>query len=153
MSLESVREFFNKNGYSDLKIIETEMSTATVELAAKAHGVAPALIAKSMAFGLKDRAIMIITKGDARIDNRKFKDYFHEKAKMLNYDEVLEITGHPVGGVCPFGLKNPIDIYLDVSMKEFEYVYPAAGSANSAVKITPDRLQEVTGGTWVDVCK
>lgn len=153
MSLESVRKFFNENGYSDLQIIETEMSTATVELAAKAHGVAPALIAKTMSFGLKDRAILIVTKGDARIDNRKFKDSFHEKAKMLSYDEVLEITGHPVGGVCPFGLKSPMDIYLDISMKEFEYVYPAAGTANSAVKITPDRLQEVTGGTWVDVCK
>lgn len=153
MSLESVRKFFNENGYSDLQIIETEMSTATVELAAKAHGVAPALIAKTMSFGLKDRAILIVTKGDARIDNRKFKDSFHEKAKMLSYDEVLEITGHPVGGVCPFGLKSPMDIYLDISMKEFEYVYPAAGTANSAVKITPDRLQEVTRGTWVDVCK
>jgi len=153
MSLESVRKFFNENGYTDLRIIETKLSTATVELAAKAHGVAPALIAKTMSFGLKDRAMLVVTKGDARIDNRKFKDCFHEKAKMLNYDEVLEITGHPVGGVCPFGLKSPMDIYLDVSMKEFEYVYPAAGTANSAVKITPDRLQEVTGGTWVDVCK
>jgi prolyl-tRNA editing enzyme YbaK/EbsC (Cys-tRNA(Pro) deacylase) len=153
MSLESVRKFFNENGYTDLHIIETELSTATVELAAKAHGVAPALIAKTMSFRLKDRAILIVTKGDARIDNRKFKDCFNEKATMLNYDEVLNITGHPVGGVCPFGLKNPMDIYLDVSMKEFEYVYPAAGTANSAVKIAPDRLQEVTGGAWVDVCK
>lgn len=153
MSVESVRKFFIENGYTDLKILETEQSSATVELAAKAHGVEPALIAKTMAFGLKDREIIIVTKGDARIDNRKFKDYFHEKASMLSYDKVLEITGHPVGGVCPFGLKNSMDIYLDVSMKEFEYVYPAAGSANSAVKISPDRLQEVTGGTWVDVCK
>lgn len=153
MSVESVRKFFIENGYTDLKILETEQSSATVELAAKAHGVEPALIAKTMAFGLKDKEIIIVTKGDARIDNRKFKDYFHEKASMLSYDKVLEITGHPVGGVCPFGLKNSMDIYLDVSMKEFEYVYPAAGSANSAVKISPDRLQEVTGGTWVDVCK
>lgn len=153
MSLESVRNFFDENGYSDLQIIETDMSTATVELAAKAHGVEPALIAKTMSFGLKDSAILIVVRGDARIDNRKFKDCFHEKASMLSYEKVLEITGHPVGGVCPFGLKNPMDIYLDVSMKEFELVYPAAGSANSAVKITPDRLQEVTGGTWVDVCK
>lgn len=153
MSLESVRTFFLENGYTDLKILETEESTATVELAAKAHGVAPELIAKTMAFGLKDRKILIVTKGDARIDNRKFKDFFHEKATMLNPEEVLEATGHPVGGVCPFGLKNPMDIYLDVSMKEFEYVYPAAGSTNSAVKITPERLQQVTGGTWIDVCK
>ncbi len=152
MSIESVRKFFVENGYDDLQIIETEQSTATVELAAKAHNVAPALIAKTMAFGLKEREIIIVTKGDARINNRKFKDCFHEKASMLSYDKVLEVTGHPVGGVCPFGLKNPLDIYLDVSLKQFEYVYPAAGSANSAVKITPDYLREVTGGTWVDVC-
>jgi prolyl-tRNA editing enzyme YbaK/EbsC (Cys-tRNA(Pro) deacylase) len=106
-----------------------------------------------MAFGLKDNEILVVTKGDARIDNRKFKDCFHEKASMLHPEEVLKITGHPVGGGCPFGLKNPMDIYLDISMKEFEYVYPAAGSTNSAVKITPDKLQEVTGGIWVDVCK
>jgi len=153
MSLESVRKYFQDNNLSDLHILETNASTATVELAAKAHGVEPALIAKTMAFGLKNKEILIVVKGDARIDNRKFKDCFHEKASMLSYDKVLEITGHPVGGVCPFGLKNPMDIYLDVSMKEFEVVYPAAGSANSAVKISPDRLQEVTGGTWVDVCK
>ena len=153
MSLESVKKYFQDNKLTDLHILETDESTATVELAAKAHGVEPALIAKTMAFGLKDREILIVTKGDARIENRKFKDCFHEKATMLNHEEVLEITGHPVGGVCPFGLKNPLDIYLDISMKEFEYVYPAAGSTNSAVKITPDRLQEVTGGTWIDVCK
>ena len=153
MSLESVRKFFLENGYIDLHILESNESTATVELAAKAHGVEPALIAKTMAFGLKDREILIVTKGDARIDNRKYKDCFHEKATMLNHEEVLEITGHPVGGVCPFGLKNSLDVYLDISMKEFEYVYPAAGSVNSAVKISPARLQEVTKGTWVDVCK
>lgn len=153
MSLESVKKFFQDNQLTDLHILETDASTATVELAAKAHGVAPALIAKTMAFGLKDRNIIIVTKGDARIDNRKYKDCFHEKATMLNHDEVLEVTGHPVGGVCPFGLKNPLDIYLDVSLKEFEHVYPAGGTANSAVKISPDRLQEVTGGSWIDVCK
>lgn len=153
MSVESVRKFFAEKGYPNPNIIEHEVSTATVELAAIANGVAPELIAKTMAFGLKDREILIVTKGDARIDNRKFKDCFHEKATMLSYEEVLEITGHPVGGVCPFALKNPLDIYLDVSMKEFEHVYPAAGSTNSAVKITPDTLQEVTGGVWVDVCK
>ena len=153
MSLESVRKYFQENGLTDLHILETDASTATVELAAKAHGVAPALIAKTMAFGLKDRNILIVARGDARIDNRKFNDFFHEKATMLSPEKVLEATGHAVGGVCPFGLKNPMDIYLDVSMKEFEVVYPAAGSANSAVKITTDRLQEVTGGVWVDVCK
>lgn len=152
MSLESVKKFFCDNQL-DYKIIEMNESTATVELAAEAIGVAPALIAKTMAFRLKDEDILVITKGDARIDNRKYKDFFKTKAKMLGYDDVLEVTGHPVGGVCPFGLKNPLNIYLDVSLKSFEYVYPAAGSKNSAVKITPDQLNEVTNGTWVDVCK
>lgn len=153
MSVEKVRQFFIEKGHSELQIIEHEASTATVELAAIANGVAPDLIAKTMAFGLKDREILIVTKGTAKIDNRKYKDCFHEKARMLSYEEVLEITGHPVGGVCPFALKNPLDIYLDISMKEFEYIYPAAGTTNSAVKITPDILQEITGGTWIDVCK
>lgn len=152
MSVDSVRNFFEENKL-DLHIIEHEESTATVELAAKALGVEPALIAKTMSFKLKDRNILVVTKGDARIDNRKYKDCFGEKAKMLNFDEVLEVTGHPVGGVCPFGLKNPLDIYLDATLTEFEYVYPAAGSGNSAVKISPKRLEKVTNGKWVDVCK
>lgn len=152
MSIESVRRYFEENNI-DLQIIEHEQSTATVELAAKALGVEPALIAKTMSFKLKDRDIIIVTKGDARIDNRKYKDCFGEKARMLSPDEVLEVTGHPVGGVCPFGLKNPLDIYLDVTLKDFEYVFPAAGSGNSAVKITPDRLAEITKGKWIDVCK
>lgn len=152
MSVESVREFFKDNNL-DFKIIELDESTATVELAANAIGVEPALIAKTMVFRIKDRDVIIVTKGDARIDNRKYKNYFKAKAKMLKLDEVLEATGHPVGGVCPFGLRNPMDIYLDVSLKSFEYVYPAAGSRNSAIKISPDKLQEVTNGIWIDVCK
>lgn len=152
MSLESVKQYFKDNNLS-LEIIEMGQSTATVELAANALGVEPALIAKTMAFKLKDRNILILAEGDARIDNRKFKDYFHTKAKMLSADEVLEFTGHPVGGVCPFGLKTQMDTYLDESLKKFEYVYPAAGSRNSAVKITPEELSKVTSGTWVDVCK
>ncbi|QXE17440.1 YbaK/EbsC family protein [Clostridium sp. 001] len=152
MSLESVKQYFKDNKLS-LEIIEMGQSTATVELAANALGVEPALIAKTMAFKLKDRNILILSEGDARIDNRKFKDYFHTKARMLSADEVLEFTGHPVGGVCPFGLKTQMDTYLDESLKKFEYVYPAAGSRNSAVKITPEELSNVTSGTWVDVCK
>ncbi|OAA94992.1 YbaK/EbsC family protein [Clostridium coskatii] len=152
MSLESVKQYFKDNNLS-LEIIEMGQSTATVELAANALGVEPALIAKTMAFKLKDRNILILSEGDAKIDNRKFKDYFHTKAKMLSADEVLEFTGHPVGGVCPFGLKTQMDTYLDESLKKFEYVYPAAGSRNSAVKITPEELSNVTSGTWVDVCK
>lgn len=152
MAVEDVRQFFKDNGY-EYEIIEKEVSTATVELAAQAIGVEPALIAKTMAFRLKEKDVLVVSKGDAKIDNRKFKDEFKTKAKMMKYEEVLEATGHPVGGVCPFGLKTPMEIYLDVSLKQFEYVYPAAGSTNSAVKITPDELQVVTNAEWVDVCK
>ena len=152
MAVEDVRKFFEENGY-DYEIIEKEVSTATVELAAQAIGVEPELIAKTMAFRLNEKDVLVVSKGDAKIDNRKFKDAFKTKAKMMKYEEVLEATGHPVGGVCPFALKTPMEIYLDVSLKQFEYVYPAAGSTNSAVKMTPDELKEVTKADWVDVCK
>ncbi|SHJ48663.1 YbaK/EbsC family protein [Paramaledivibacter caminithermalis] len=152
MALEDVRKYFKENNL-DYEIFQMDESTATVELAAKAHGVEPQLIAKTMAVKLKDRNILIVTKGDARIDNRKFKDTFKTKCKMLKPDEVLEITGHPVGGVCPFGLKNPMDVYLDISLNNFEYVYPAAGSTNSSIKITPIQLKKITNAEWIDVCK
>jgi len=152
MGVEKVKQFFAERQL-DYDILEFDTSTATVELAAEAVGVEPARIAKTMAIRLKDRDIVVVTKGDARLDNRKFKDCFHSKAKMLKADEVLEVTGHPVGGVCPFGLKDDLPVYLDVSLKEFDCVYPAAGTPNSAVKITLDGLEEVTAGTWVDVCK
>ena len=152
MSLESVKKQFNEENLG-LEVMELEESTATVDLAAKAIGVEPGQIAKTMAFGLKDKNILIVSKGDAKIDNKKYKECFSTKAKMLNIDEVLEITGHPVGGVCPFGLKNPLKIYLDVSLRQYDYVYPAAGSPHAAVKITLDKLEEVTSGEWIDVCK
>ena len=152
MSLESVKNFLKENDLN-FDIFEMQESTATVELAAKAHGVAPELIAKTIAVKLKDRNILIVAKGDAKIDNRKYKDVFKTKCTMLKYDEVLDITGHPVGGVCPFGLKNNLDVYLDFSIKDFEYVYPAAGSVNSSIKIKPSELEGITEGTWVDVCK
>ncbi|WP_053957629.1 YbaK/EbsC family protein [Inediibacterium massiliense] len=152
MSLESVKKFFEEKNLK-FKIYEMDESTATVELAAKAHGIEPELIAKTMAFKLKERSILIVTKGDAKIDNRKYKDTFKTKCSMLKADEVFEITGHPVGGVCPFGLANPLDIYLDCSLKAFEYVYPAAGSINSSIKVTPEELKEITDAQWVDVCK
>ena len=113
----------------------------------------PALIAKTLAFKLKDRPVLIVTQGDARIDNRKFKQQFLVKAKMMSAEEVLERTGHPVGGVCPFGLKEPVDIYLDESLRAFEKVYPAAGSKNTCIEITPEALSTITGAKWVDVCK
>ncbi|QZY54091.1 YbaK/EbsC family protein [Crassaminicella profunda] len=152
MSIESVRKQFQEQKLN-LEVLELNHSSATVELAAEAIGVEPNRIAKTMAFRVKDHEILIISKGNARIDNRKYKDYFNAKAKMLKADEVLEITGHPVGGVCPFGLENPLAIYLDESLKEFDYVYPAGGSPNSAVKTTIEQLEEVTKGIWVDVCK
>lgn len=152
MSLESVKNYFEEKELG-IDIIEFESSTATVELAAKAIGVEPGQIAKTMAFMLKESVILIVSKGIAKIDNRKYKDCFGGKAKMLNTEEVIEHTGHPVGGVCPFGLKKELEIYLDDSLKEYDYVYPAAGSPNSAVKITIDELESVTAGKWVDVCK
>jgi len=152
MSLDSVRKQFQANNW-ELELIELEESSATVELAAQALGVAPGRIAKTMAFHLKERDILILLKGDARIDNQKFRACFGEKASMLKPDQVAEVTGHPLGGVCPFGLKRPLPIYLDQSLRKFDYVFPAGGTANSAVKITVVRLAELTGGNWVDVAK
>lgn len=152
MGIESVKNQF-KDINVGLEIIQMDKSTATVDLAAKAIGVEPGQIAKTMAFGLKEENILIVSKGDARIDNRKYKDEFASKAKMLSFEEVMDITGHPVGGVCPFGLKTEMKIYLDNSLKEYDYVYPAAGATNSAVKIDLNMLQSITNGIWVDVCK
>ena len=152
MSVQSVREFFKSNNL-DYKIYELEESTATVELAAKAHNVEPAMIAKSMALRLKERYIIIVTAGDAKLDNKKFKDEFKEKIQFLKGDEVPEITGHPVGGVCPFGLKENFDVYLGESLKRFDFVFPAAGSANTSIKIAPDNLKEITNAAWISVSK
>jgi len=152
MSVESVRAYFVRNNLP-YEIREMDESTETVEKAAAALDVEPALIAKTLAFKLNDRNILVVTKGDARIDNKKFKQYFQTKARMMPMDEVLEITGHPVGGVCPFGLKQEMEIYLDESLKQFKKIYPAAGSVNSCIEISPDDLFESTQATWVDVCK
>ncbi len=152
MAVEDVRRFFLEKWNKD-PIIELDESSATVELAAKAVGVEPGRIAKTLSFKLKDRDIIIVTKGDARVDNKKFKKQFKTKAKMLSADEVLEVTGHPVGGVCPFGLKTPIDVYLDVSLREYESVYPAAGSGNTALEIAPADMKDLTKGEWIDVCR
>lgn len=150
MSVESVKEFFVRNGLED-PVFELGDSGATVELAAQTLHVEPALIAKTLAFKVKD--VLIVTKGDARIDNRKYKDYFKVKAKMLDHEEVAEITGHPVGGVCPFGLRKPIEVYIDESLNQFDYVYPAAGSRYTALKIKPSVIQELTDAEYIDVCK
>ena len=152
MGLDAVRAFFASRKL-DLPIIELDVSTATVALAAQAHGVAPGRIAKTLAFRLNDgRAVILVARGDARIDNRRFKDAFG-KGKMLPPEEVVALTGHPVGGVCPFGLAQPLPIYLDRSLQAFDEVLPAAGAVHSAVRISPSLLAEVTGGEWVDVCQ
>ena len=140
MSLESVKDFFFTRQI-DIDIIELPVSTATVALAAEAHQVEPGQIAKTLAFRLNDgRVVLVVAKGDARIDNKKFKDAFG-KGKMLGLDEVAEITGHPVGGVCPFGLASPLPVYLDISLKIYAEVIPAAGSVNSAVRISQKKWQ------------
>jgi len=152
MGIQEVRNYFREKGLKH-EILEFNASTATVELAARAVGVEPGMIAKTMSFKLRNNeVILVLTAGDKRVDNKKFKATFHSKGKMLNHDEVVEITGHPVGGVCPFGLKNDLPVFLDISLQEYEYVYPAAGSPNSAVKLTPAELQNITSGQWVDVC-
>jgi prolyl-tRNA editing enzyme YbaK/EbsC (Cys-tRNA(Pro) deacylase) len=151
MSTESVREFFAARRL-DIQIIEAPVSTATVDLAAQAHGVEPGRIAKTLAFKSSDgRAVLLVTRGDARIDNRKFKDALG-KGKMLAPEEVAAVTGHPVGGVCPFGFAQPLPIFLDVSLRDFDEVLPAAGATHTAVRITPSQLAQVTEGEWVDTC-
>jgi prolyl-tRNA editing enzyme YbaK/EbsC (Cys-tRNA(Pro) deacylase) len=152
MSLQSVRDFFCARGL-DIPIIELDTSTATVALAAQAHQVEPGRIAKTLAFRLSDgRVVILVTSGDTRIDQRKFKAAL-ARGKMLSADEVVELTGHPVGGVCPFGLSNPMPIYLDESLLDFDEVLPAAGAIHSAVRISPAKLAEVTDGQWVDACQ
>ncbi len=152
MTVESVRQFFADLG-EPVQIIELEVSTATVALAAQAHGVEPGRIAKTLAFRLSDGGeVLLVARGDARIDNRKFKDTFG-KGKMIAPEEVAHITGHPVGGVCPFGLARPLPVCLDVSLQAFDEVLPAAGSVNSALRISPARMAELTAGRWVDVCQ
>lgn len=152
MSVEDVKKYFKDNNLP-YQVIETEAVTETVETAAAALGVEPGRIAKTLAFKLKDRYILIVAKGDAKVSNKKYKEYFGEKARMLKHEEVYEVTGHPVGGVCPFALKNPVQVYLDISLKQYDYVYPAAGSKNSTVKMSPYEMQKITGGIWVDVCE
>lgn len=151
MTIEAVRTFFAERKL-DLPIIELEENTATVALAAQAHGVEPGRIAKTLAFRLGDgRVVLVVAAGDVRVSHGKFKAVFG-KGKMLNAEDVVALTGHPVGGVCPFGLAEPLPVYLDASLKAYDEVLPAAGSVNSAVRIGIGLLEEVTRGEWVDVC-
>jgi prolyl-tRNA editing enzyme YbaK/EbsC (Cys-tRNA(Pro) deacylase) len=152
MSLESVRAFFAAKA-PDIAVIESPMSSATVALAAEAYGVEPGRIAKTLSLRIGERVVLIVVAGTSRMDNKKVKARFGGKPKMLGLHEVGEITGHEVGGVCPFGLKIPLPIYCDVSLKAFDEVVPAAGSTHSAVRIAPSRMAELTAAEWVDICQ
>ncbi|MCQ2529749.1 MAG: YbaK/EbsC family protein [Lachnospiraceae bacterium] len=152
MALETAKRYLEDLGYGD-RIMIFEVSSATVELAAKAVGTEPEKIAKSLTFKVNDKPVMILCAGDAKVSNPKYKAFFQTKAKMLTFDEVHELIGHDVGGVCPFGIKDGVEVYLDESLKRFEFVYPACGSANSAVKLTIEDLEKVSGYIqWVDIC-
>jgi prolyl-tRNA editing enzyme YbaK/EbsC (Cys-tRNA(Pro) deacylase) len=152
MSIESVRAFFAEKA-PDITVIESTQSSATVTLAAEAYGVVPARIAKTLALRIGERVVLIVASGTSRMDNKKVKALFGGKPKMLGLEGVAEITGHEVGGVCPFGLKTRLPIYCDVSLKAFDMVVPAAGSTHSAVRIAPQRLAELVRAEWVDVCE
>ena len=153
MSYEAARAHLEKYGLED-RIQLFDVSSATVELAAQAVGVEGARIAKTLSFKVDNGCILILAAGDARIDNKKYKATFHKKASMPSPEEVLEQIGHPVGGVCPFGMKEGVPVYLDESLKRFDIVYPAAGTGNSAVKLTIEELYKSAEATcWVDVCK
>lgn len=152
MSIQSVKDFFASHA-PDISVIELETSTATVALAAQGHGVASGQIAKTLAFRTDEGVILIVTRGDARIDNKRFKSLFGGKPRMLPLEEVEAETSHPVGGVCPFGLPSAIPVYCDVSLRAYEEVVPAAGAINAAVRIPPERMAQLTGAQWIDVCQ
>ncbi|HEY4986535.1 MAG TPA: YbaK/EbsC family protein [Bradyrhizobium sp.] len=152
MSLASVRAFFAEKA-PDIAVIESPMSSATVALAAQAYGVEPGRIAKTLSLRIGERVLLIVASGTSRMDNKKVKALFGGKPKMLGLDEVSEITGHEVGGVCPFGLKAKLAVYCDISLRAFEEVVPAAGSTHSAVRIAPMRMAELVEAEWIDVCQ
>jgi prolyl-tRNA editing enzyme YbaK/EbsC (Cys-tRNA(Pro) deacylase) len=152
MSLDSVRAWLAENA-PDLRLIEAADTTATVDTAAKALGVEPGRIAKTLAVRAGDHLFLLCTRGDARLDNRKCKAEFGARPRMLGPEETFEITGHPVGGVCPFGLKNPLPVYLDVSLQAFAVVYPAGGSLNTSVEVATERLFKLVAERWVDLCR
>ena len=152
MSAESVRQWIAENA-PDLPIITVEGTTATVATAADSLGVEPGRIAKTLAVRAGERTFLLVARGDARLDNRKCKDELGARPRMLGPQDTLELTGHPVGGVCPFGLKTRLPVYLDVSLKAFDTVYPAGGSLNTSVKVRTERLFELVGERWVDLCR
>jgi prolyl-tRNA editing enzyme YbaK/EbsC (Cys-tRNA(Pro) deacylase) len=152
MSLESVRTFFAEKA-PEISVIVTEQSSATVDLAATAHGVEPAQIAKTICLRVGEQPMLVVAAGTARLDNKKAKATLGGKPRMLGADEVVALTSHPIGGVCPFGLPGPLPVYCDVSLQRFDEVVPAAGATNAAVRIAPDRMAALTDAQWVDVCQ
>ncbi len=153
MSVETVKQYLSQFGVEN-RVLEFESSSATVELAAAVLGVEGARIAKTLSFKTADGALLVVMAGDAKIDNRKFKDFFGFKAKMLSHEEAVELVGHAVGGVCPFAVNEGIKVYTDISMKRFSTVFPAAGSSSSAIELTCDELFRYSyAEEWVDVCK
>ena len=153
MSIQRIRDYFRPLG-REQDILEFPVSSATVELAAQAVGVIPARIAKTLSFLVDDACILIVAAGDAKIDNSKYKGFFHVKAKMLTPEQVSQLTGHEIGGVCPFANPDGVKAYLDVSLKRFDTVFPAAGSSNSAIELTCGELEQYAHAQgWIDVCK
>ena len=153
MSIEKVREYFKKNNMEN-RIKEFEDSSATVELAAKAVNCEPARIAKTLSFKINEKPILIVVAGDAKIDNHKYKERYGKKAKMLTHEEVLNLIGHPIGGVCPFAINDGVEVYLDESLKRFKTIYPACGSSNSAIELSIEELEKYSNySSWVNVCK
>lgn len=153
MPFEKAKAYLTEKGYED-RILVFDVSTATVELAAAAVGTEPRRIAKSLTFKMDGKPIMIVCAGDAKINNSKFKAFFHQKAVMLAQNEVEEMIGHEIGGVCPFGIHADVTVYLDDSLWRFDEIYPACGSDNSAVRLTPQELETLSGSKqWIDVCK
>ncbi|KQW32168.1 cys-tRNA(pro)/cys-tRNA(cys) deacylase [Rhizobium sp. Root274] len=152
MSLDSVRQFFITHA-PDISVIVTEASSATVALAAEAHGVEPDQIAKTICLRIGEDVVLVVTAGTKRLDNRKFKDRFGVKPRMLDADAVVEMTSHPVGGVCPFGLPAPLKVYCDISLKNWIEVVPAGGATNAAVRIEPHRMADLVGAEWADLCQ
>lgn len=153
MAIEKVKYFFKQYGM-DSQIKEFEVSSATVDLAASALGCEPERIAKTLSFMVNGQAALVVAAGDAKVDNKKFKEYFKTKAKMLSPDEAIDRVGHAIGGVCPFAIKNDVSVYLDISLKRFETIYPACGSSNSAIELTIKQLEQYSSySEWIDVCK
>lgn len=152
MTVESVRAFFKEKA-PDIEVMEHSYSTASVAEAAATIGVEPGQIAKTLAIRTGDKIMLVVTRGDARLNNKKLKAAFGGRPTMLSIEVVAELTGHPVGGVCPFGLIQSLPIFCDISLKDFAVVYPAAGSKNSSVCLTPTRIVELTGAQWIDVCQ